>query len=185
MRGLRKIDRMRQFYDERRCFRITGEAGAQTKYVSFGNDALKPQSMGNVGGSELFREPVFDIRIKAQKHNPFSTLSQNETAINLYNAGFFNPQNAQAAEAAIRMMDFEGKKDVEEYILQGQTLYNQLTALQQQNAQLQQMLTGIRTQPQTAVQPGGGASAAPTERQKTAAEKLAKAATDTGVMKNA
>ena len=26
------IDRMRQFYDERRCFRITGEAGAQTKY---------------------------------------------------------------------------------------------------------------------------------------------------------
>ena len=178
------IDRMRQFYDERRCFRITGEAGAQTKYVSFGNDALKPQSMGNVGGEELFREPVFDIKIRAQKHNPFSTLSQNETAINLYNAGFFNPQNAQAAEAAIRMMDFEGKKDVEEYILQGQTLYNQLTALQQQNAQLQQMLTGIRTQPQTAVQPGGGASAAPTEKQKTAAEKLAKAATDTGVIKN-
>ena len=83
------------------------------------------------------------------------------------------------------MMDFEGKKDVEEYILQGQTLYNQLTALQQQNAQLQQMLTGIRARPQGAAQPDGGASAAPTEKQKTAAEKLAKAATDTGVMKNA
>lgn len=173
------IERMRQFYDERRCFRITGEAGTETKYVGFDNSGLKPQSMGTVGGRELFREPVFDIKIRAQKHNPFSTLSQNETAINLYNAGFFNPQNAQAAEAAIRMMDFEGKKDVEEYILQGQTLLNQLKEMQQQLITMQQMTAGVQ---QAAAIPAEGTrmqQREPTEKQQSAAEKLAKSAMDT------
>lgn len=129
------IERMRQFYDESRVFRIMGETG-ENQYIPFSNATIKEQSMGEAAGKELFRKPIFDVKVKAQKQNPYSTLSQNETAMNLYKAGFFNPDNAQPSLAAVRMMTFEGKKEVEDYISQGATLYNQLMQMQQQIEQL-------------------------------------------------
>lgn len=147
-RVIRKIiERMRQFYTEDRVFRIVGETG-NNEYVSFNNQGLMEQSMGTVGvdNTELFRKPIFDIDVKAQKQNPYSTLSQNETAMNLYNAGFFNPEMAQAAIPALKMMTFEGKKEVEDYVAEGQTLYNQLIEMQQQMEALMQenaMLKGV------------------------------------------
>ena len=92
--------------------------------------------MGIVGEKELFRRPIFDIDVRAEKASPYSTLAQNETASSLYNMGFFNPDNAQSALAALSMMSFEGKKEIEEYIQQGATLKNQLMQMQQQNQQL-------------------------------------------------
>jgi hypothetical protein len=139
------IERMRQFYDETRTFRILGESGEQ-EYMQFDNSGIAEQSMGVVGEQELFRKPIFDIDVKAQRQSPFSTLSQNETAMNLYNAGFFNPEAAQPALAALKLMSFEGKKEVEDYVVQGQTLYNQLLQTQQQLQMLMQenaMLKGI------------------------------------------
>ena len=129
------IERMRQFYDESRVFRIMGETG-ENQYIPFSNATIKEQSIGEAAGKELFRKPIFDIKVKAQKQNPYSTLSQNETAMNLYKAGFFNPENAQPSLAAVRMMTFEGKKEVEDYISQGATLYNKLMQMQQQIEQL-------------------------------------------------
>lgn len=41
-------------------------------------------------GNDLFRRPVFDIKIKAQKKNPFSRAEQNERAKELYSLGFFS-----------------------------------------------------------------------------------------------
>ena len=55
------------------------------------------------------RKPVFDIKVSAQKASPFSKISQNELALQLYNAGMFNPELRQQALLAISMMDFEGK----------------------------------------------------------------------------
>ena len=141
------IERMRQFYTEGRVFRIVGETG-ESEFVSFNNQGLMEQSMGTVGvdNTELFRKPIFDIDVKAQKQNPYSTLSQNETAMNLYNAGFFNPEAAQQALPALKMMTFEGKKEVEDYVAEGQTLYNQLIQMQQQMEALMQenaMLKGV------------------------------------------
>ena len=125
------IERMRQFYTEERAFRIVGEKG-ENKYVPFDSSKIGEQSIGTVGENELFRKPIFDISIKAQKQNPYSTLSQNETAMNLYNAGFFDPQRAQSSLAALKLMTFEGKKEIEDYLTQGATLQNQLMQLQQQ-----------------------------------------------------
>lgn len=125
------IERMRQFYDETRTFRILGESG-ERQYLQFDNSGIREQSMGVVGEQELFRKPIFDIDVKPQKQNPYSTLSQNETAMNLYSAGFFNPEAAQQALPALKMMTFEGKKEVEDYVNQGMTLYNQLMQMQQQ-----------------------------------------------------
>ena len=94
------IERMRQFYDESRTFRILGESG-ERQYLQFDNSGIREQSMGVVGEQELFRKPIFDIDVKPQKQNPYSTLSQNETAMNLWKAGMFNPEMAQPALVAL------------------------------------------------------------------------------------
>lgn len=129
------IERMRQFYTEERVFRIVGETGVN-EYVPFDSSKIGEQSIGTVGENELFRKPIFDIIVKAQKQNPYSTLSNNETASNLYRMGFFAPENAQAALAALKLMTFEGKKEIEDYIRQGATLQNQLMQMQGQMHQL-------------------------------------------------
>ena len=64
----------------------------------FSNQSIVPQQTGvSDDGSLLYRVPVFDLKVKAQKKNPFSQLTQNEMAKELYQMGFFNPQMAQAA----------------------------------------------------------------------------------------
>ena len=102
------MDLMRQFYDEERVFRIIGETG-RNEFVHFSGAALRAQALPGVGGVELgSREPIFDIVVSAEKKSTFSRLSQNETAKECYQLGFFAPRNADAALAALEMMDFEG-----------------------------------------------------------------------------
>lgn len=132
------IELMRQFYDETRSFRITGEGG-KYRFVDLSNEGLKDQMFPAVYEGqevELYRRPVFDIEVRAQKKSPFSRMEQNERAMELYKAGFFNPQRAQEAMGALEMMDFEGIESVKEYVKQGQTL---LTVVQELNQRLDQM----------------------------------------------
>ena len=130
------IELMRQFYDEERVYRITGPTG-QTEFVPFSGQALRPQPIGMVGGVELgAHEPVFDITVSAAKKSTFNRLSQNETAKECYQLGFFAPANADAALAALDMMDFEGIEKVRERVQQNGTLYQQL---QQAMEQVQKM----------------------------------------------
>lgn len=106
------IELIRQFYDEPRCFRIIG-AGGESSYEGFDNSLIKPRSQGTAFGVELgSRVPVFDIRVITQKANPFSRLGQNELALELYKAGFFNPAVRDQALSALTLMDFEGKKQI-------------------------------------------------------------------------
>ncbi len=96
------IDLIKQFYDETRVFRITGEGGGYD-FISY--------EKGEKEG-----ETVFDISIKPQKKSTYSKLSQNELAKEMYKLGFFNPQYANQALAAIEIMDFDGKAQVKEEI---------------------------------------------------------------------
>ncbi len=93
-----------------------------------------------VGGVELgSREPVFDIVVSAAKKSTFSRLSQNETAKECYQLGFFDPANADAALAALEMMDFEGIEKVRQRVRQNGTLAQQLLQLQQQMARCRRL----------------------------------------------
>lgn len=133
-----EIELIREFYTEDRVFRIVGEDGVNEEFITFSNKDMKPSGISD-------KEPVFDLKIKAQKKSPFSQTATNETAMNLYNAGFFAPQNAQSASVALEMMDFEGIDAVRRRVAEGATLYNQLQQMRQQLAQLAlsvQMLTG-------------------------------------------
>ena len=126
------IELMRQFYDEQRVFRIVGADGGN-QFVPFSAEALRAVPGGSLGGVELgSREPIFDIVVSAAKKSTFSRLSQNETAKECYQLGFFNPQNADAALAALDMMDFEGIEKVRQRVRQNGTLARQLAQMQDQ-----------------------------------------------------
>lgn len=146
------IELIRQFYDEARSFRITGETG-QKEYIQFSNASIQGQPVGPAypgqelepGYAQSWRRPVFDIVVKPQKRSPYSKMSQNELAKELYQLGFFNPQLAEQSLTAIDMMDFDGKQKVKDKVQQGQTLINQLAMMQEQVAKLGmivQQLTG-------------------------------------------
>ena len=148
------IELIRQFYDEARSFRITGQNG-EYQFIDVSNDGLADQVVGmDSGGVPMYRHPIFDLKLSAQKKNPFSRMEQNERAKELYAAGFFNPERAQEALNALDMMDFEGVEKVREKVKQGYTLLNICQQLQQENAALKMAITG---QPVMATgQPTGG-----------------------------
>ena len=145
------VELMRQFYDLSRSFRITGE-GSEYQFIDFDNTGLQDQVTGlDTMGNPMYRRPVFDLKIKAQKKNPFSRMEQNERAKELYAMGFFAPENAQASLIALDMMDFEGIQTLKEKVMQGQTLLNMVMQMSQQLS----AITGV-LMPQEETQAGGG-----------------------------
>lgn len=158
------VELIRQFYDLPRCFRIMGENGT-ARYVQYSNANIVPQSQGNDLGMDMgFRLPLFDIEITAQKQSPYSKMSQNELALQFYSAGFFFPQNADAALVCLDMMDFDRKHFIMQKIAQNGTMYQQMMMMQQQMVALAQMVDqsrGSNIAEQLMAQFGGGAPVAP------------------------
>ena len=180
------IELMRQFYDEARAFRIMAPNGTgEYSFVNLDNSRIRDQVIGvDANGVEMFRRPVFDLKIKAQKKNPFSRMEQNERALQMYQLGFFNPERAQEASMAVGLMEFEGVDKVREQIAQGQTLFNVCQQLKQENDALKviaSMATGRDltggAAPNAAGSPGGGGAApAPAPAPDNASGELARAA---------
>lgn len=160
------IELIRQFYDESRSFRITGDIPGQYDFVDVNNEYIKDQVTGiDEDGNDMYRKPIFDLKISAQKKNPFSRMEENERAKELYAMGFFAPEKAQESMMALEMMDFEGIEKVKEKVAEGQTLLN---IVQQMSMQLNQMsmMMGLPTAPMEdgtaspgATQPSDGGNA--------------------------
>lgn len=129
------IERMRQFYDLPRYVRITGDDGTDD-FDTYDNSNLKLQKRQTLQGDTAQYLPEFDIEVAAQKASPYSKAAQNELALQLYSAGFFNPQNTDQSLACLNIMDFDHKSDVVNQIKKNGTL---LDALQQAQMQLQQL----------------------------------------------
>lgn len=144
------IELIRQFYTVEREFRITQPNGT-TEFVQYSNANIVPQEMQPAfpeqammdGYRKAYRKPIFDVRVKAQKSNPYSQLSQNETAKELYQLGAFLPQNSDQALAMLQMMEFEGKQQVVQTVQQNGTLYSQV---QQMQALMQKMAAVVYQQ---------------------------------------
>ena len=134
------IERIRQFYDLPRMFRITGEDGAE-EFVQYSNEGILPQAQGIEFGVDMgYRVPLFDIEITAQKASPYSKMSQNELALQFYSAGLFNPQMADQALACLEMMDFDRKQFIMQRIAQNGGMFQQMLMMQQQMIGLAQMV---------------------------------------------
>ena len=133
------IELMRQFYDETRSFRITGETG-KYEFVDFNNKMMQGEPIPPAYEGqelepdyvELFRKPVYDVVVKPQKRSPYSKMAQNELAKEMYNMGFFNPELAEQSMTALELMDFDGIEAVKDKVQQGQTLTNMVNQLMQE-----------------------------------------------------
>ena len=158
------IELIRQFYDMPRCFRIMGENGA-ARFVQYSNAGILPQHQGFDLGQDMgFRLPLFDIEVTAQKQSPYSKMSQNELALQFYQAGFFNPQMADQALACLDMMDFDRKHFIMQKIAENGGMYQQMMMMQQQMLALAQMVDqakGTNMAEQMAAGIMGGTPAAP------------------------
>ena len=143
------IELIRQFYDVSRSFRITGENG-DYQFETFSNENIRPQPQGEIandgtvmpemGVDVLERIPLFDVEITAQKQSPYSKMSQNELALQLYQLGFFNPELADQALSCLDMMDFDRKDSVIQKISNNSQLLQALVNTQQQALALAQMV---------------------------------------------
>lgn len=112
------IELIRQFFDKERCYRITGNDGS-FEYIKYSNR--------NIASSKLTL-PVFDVKVQPEKANPFSRVSQNQTALDFYKMGMFNPANATQALMALDMMSFEGKDKLVSQIIKNKEEYEARSA---------------------------------------------------------
>ena len=151
------IELIRQFYTIERKFRIIGENGTE-RFVSYKNTNIQPQEQGTDMGMDMgYRVPMFDIEITAQKQSPYSKMSQNDLALQFYQAGFFNPQLADQALACLDMMDFDRKHFVMQKIAQNGTMFQQMMMMQQQMLAMAQQLDALTgTNMAQAMMQGGG-----------------------------
>lgn len=125
------IERIRQFYDMPRQFRILGERGVE-KYITYSNIGLRPQQqIGFMGMDMGYRKPVFDIDVRAQRENAYTKMAQNDLALQFYQLGFFNPQLADQTLIALDMMDFKGKEELQQKISQQAQLLQMAMQIQQ------------------------------------------------------
>ncbi len=123
------VELIRQFYEDERTFRIVGP-NEEASFVSFDNKNVKVQQTPMLGVEGVSsRLPVFDIKVIPSKNSAYSRLSQNELALQLYNAGMFNPENADRATATVTMMNFTGKQQVLETIKKNGSIYEAIQAL--------------------------------------------------------
>ena len=137
------IELIREFYTMPRQFRIIGDTGA-AEFVTYDNSNLQAQYQGNDFGVDMgYRLPVFDIDVEAEKESPYSQLSQNELALQFYNAGFFNPELTDQALTALDMMQFQGKDKIMQKIQANGGMYQQLLIMQQQLLQVTEMVDGL------------------------------------------
>ena len=155
------IELIRQFYDMPRKFRIMGENGV-ARYVQYSNAGLLPQQQGNDFGMDMgYRLPLFDIEVTAQKQSPYSKMSQNELALQFYQAGFFNPDPIAVTQAlaCLDMMDFDRKHFIMQKISENGTIQQMLMQAQQQVVALASVIdsqNGTNYAEQFAAQMGGG-----------------------------
>lgn len=125
------IERIRQFYDLPRQFRIIGQRGAE-QFVQYSNQGLQPQTLyGANGQPDGLRKPVFDIEVSAQKASEYTSMAQNELALQFFQLGFFNPQMVDQALSTLDMMDFDGKDSIIQKIQENADLQQRLVQWQQ------------------------------------------------------
>ena len=157
------IELIRQFYDESRHFRITGENG-QEQFTTLNNEALQAQPIdpafagqqATLGYEIATRRPVFDIMVKPEKRSAYSRLSQNELAKELYGLGLFNPENAEQAMTVLNMMSFDGIEEVKQKVSQGHTLLNMVKGLQMQMQKMNEAIFALTGRDALAIMNGGG-----------------------------
>lgn len=175
--SLKVIELIRQFWDLPRTFRVVGELGEET-FVSYSNEMIQPMSQGSVAGMDMgYTQPLFDIQVKAQKQNAYSSAVYNDLAMQLYSAGFFNPQYADQAVSCLQMMDFVGKDRLIQRISQNGMMAQKMSLILQYAMQLAEEHGDANAIQQLAEMAGVGGNYSSGAAAKSASSKLTAAKT--------
>ena len=106
------IENIREFYTEEKIYRITNDLGGK-EYVKFSNKMLMGEVVHRDAlGFVLEKKPKkveFDISIVPQRQNLYKRETNNQTVTQLWQMGFFNPQNADLSIIALKAMNFDGR----------------------------------------------------------------------------
>lgn len=145
--GEMEIEIMRQRYQNTRFFRITGTE-EEYDFVEFNNQDLLPREIEQEDGQPILHTPVFDVKIKAQKQSPFSTMANNEQYLNFFKAGMFNPQIADQALLCVELLEFEGKENLIRKLKENGTLLQTVQELQGQLQQFNNVIQILQQSPQ-------------------------------------
>jgi hypothetical protein len=101
------VELVRQFYDGVRCFRVSAEGGV--RFIRYANTGLGDKLCGlGSEGNELYRRPVFDIVVRAERESLSDRKGRNQLMLDMFRAGLFDSDHREAALRALAGMDFEG-----------------------------------------------------------------------------
>lgn len=132
------IERIRQFYDMPRMFRIIGDYG-NAEFMPYDNAGLKPQpTMVNEMGQQEYRLPEFDIEVVAQSETQYTKLKNNEDIINLFNMGFFNPENVDISLMVMDVLDMPRKDKIIKHLEEFRTVHDKMAQYAQMAVALAQ-----------------------------------------------
>ena len=98
------IELIKQFYDTPHTYRISGEEG-ETEYIS-----LTRRDFFNGTSNTDVRPAEFDIAVSAEKNNPFSRATQNQTLLDLWKMGVFAPETKDRAKILLECIHLDGKE---------------------------------------------------------------------------
>lgn len=162
------IERIRQFYDMPRVFRITGTDGS-VSFETFSNQDMQERRIETLfPDDEYYQMPNFDVDVSASKASPYSKLAQNELAVQMYNLGVLNPQNADQALALLDMMDINHKDRIVQRVQENGTMWNtiqQMTQALNTSNEIIKQLTGQDLMSGQDMTPGAMSGAAVTDTQ--------------------
>ena len=100
----------------------------EPEYLRFDNRMLAGES------------PELDIEVTAQKQSSYNKLSYNEMAMQFFQMGFFRPELADQAAAALEMMDFKGRDALRRRLGENADLHARLMQAESRLQALQSLL---------------------------------------------
>ncbi len=105
------IELMREFYSEKRVYRITDESGNKT-YESFNSGMLYHKVYDNLGFdiTDGAKRAEFDVAVTPKRQNPITKEANNQTIMALWQSGLLRPENLDIAEIVIKELHFDGKE---------------------------------------------------------------------------
>ena len=120
------INRIRQFYDLPRQFRIIGSRG-EMDFVEFQNTELQGQEMTGLNGEYMgVRVPEFDVDVTAETENAYTKLTNNELIKDLFGMGMFAPAQSATAMMVLQFMDIPHKDEIMDAVRENGTLYDRM-----------------------------------------------------------
>lgn len=101
------IELIREFFNKKSVYRVTDESGHKS-FIEFSNEEMYGAE-NDVFGEKKHRRAEFDVSVVPQKENPFSSEANNQTINQLWQLGYFQPQNMELSIMALRCMSFDSR----------------------------------------------------------------------------